>query len=268
MWDEVKADRETVMNLSKIVLSSTSTEPGGLQPFCQLPAHVLHFIHKSHTLCVQYAIFVWNYIYLLFTATKFRLIRNAEDKIFLELIGCFFFFRVVHKNTIKWSPFQFLLLWLLTCFFDGFHPDITGSSHVSLAQPQKAPADHSSRQGGVGHSRGRSYQRAAECEGQKSWCIQAHHTVTRHSSAQGPSEQPTLALNRLLMNRPDQGLYSKKYTCRKAFIGKETKNLSSKCTTCAVWLHEDKIQSFTIARYTGYTTRCHFVRSSWRTDHW
>lgn len=113
--------------------------------------------------------------------------------------------------TIKWFPSLFLLLLLLlTCFSDGSGPDITGSSHVSVAQPQKAPADHSSRQGGVGH-RGRSYQRAAECEGQKSWCIQAHHTVTRHSSAQGPSEQATLTLNRLLMSRPAQRLSSKTY---------------------------------------------------------
>lgn len=96
----------------------------------------------------------------------------------------------------------------------GSGPDITGSSHVSVAQPQKAPADHSSRQGGMGH-RGRSYQRAAECEGQKSWCIQAHHTVTRHSSAQGPSEQAALTLNRLLMKSPDQALSSKKYTWNK-----------------------------------------------------
>lgn len=95
-------------------------------------------------------------------------------------------------------------------FLTGLVPDITGSSHVSVAQPQKAPADHSSRQGGVGH-RGRSYQSAAECEGQKSWGIQAHHTVTRHSSAQGPSEQATLTLNRLLLNSPAQRLSFKKY---------------------------------------------------------
>lgn len=113
------------------------------------------------------------------------------------------------ENTIKWFPSQFLLLWLLTCFFDGSRPDITGSSRVSAAHPQKAPADHSSRRGGVGY-RGRSYQRAAECEGQKSWCIQAHHTVTRHSSAQGPSEQAALTLNRLLMSSPAQGLSSKR----------------------------------------------------------
>lgn len=95
------------------------------------------------------------------------------------------------KNNIEWFPFPFPppLTAEMFFFFDGSAPDITGSSRVSLAQPQKAPADHSSRQGGVGHSRGRSYQGAAECEGQKSWCIQAHHTVTRHSSAQGPSEQ-------------------------------------------------------------------------------
>lgn len=137
---------------------------------------------------------------------------------------------VPSENTIKWFPSQFLLLWLLACFFDGSGPDITGSSHVSLAQPQKAPADHSSRQGGVGH-RGRSYQRAAECEGQKSWCIQAHHTVTRHSSAQGPSEQAALTLNRLLMNSPAQGLSSKKHTCRKTFARRK------KTTVISSWAH-------------------------------
>jgi len=42
-----------------------------------------------------------------------------------------------------------------------------------------------------GH-RGRSYQSAAECEGQKSRCIHARRTVTRHSSAQGPSERAAL----------------------------------------------------------------------------
>lgn len=106
------------------------------------------------------------------------------------------------------------LTYIFFFFSMGSGPDITGSSHVSAAQPQKAPADHSSRQGGVGH-RGRSYQRAAECEGQKSWCIQAHHTVTRHSSAQGPSEQAALTLNRLLMKSPAQALSSKKYTWNK-----------------------------------------------------
>lgn len=85
-------------------------------------------------------------------------------------------------------------------FSDGSSPDITGNSRVSLAQPEEAPADRCSRQGGVGHSRGRSYQGAAECEGQKSRCIQARRTVTRHSSAQGPSEQPALASHRLLFN--------------------------------------------------------------------
>lgn len=107
------------------------------------------------------------------------------------------------ENTIKCFPSPFLLLRLLTFFFllfDGSGPDITGNSRVSLAQPEKAPADRRSRRGGVGHSRGRSYQGAAECEGQKSRCIQARRTVTRHSSAQGPSEPPALASHRLLFN--------------------------------------------------------------------
>ncbi|KAJ8012188.1 hypothetical protein DPEC_G00066080 [Dallia pectoralis] len=41
---------------------------------------------------------------------------------------------------------------------------------------------------------GRSYQSAAECEGQKSRCIEAQHTVTRHSPAQGPLEQSSYSL--------------------------------------------------------------------------
>lgn len=137
----------------------------------------------------------------------------------------FFSMGVPSEYTIKWFHSQFLLLWLLTCFFDGPGLDITGSGHVSLAQPQKALADHSSRQGGVGHRRGRSYQRAAECEGQKSWCIQACHTVTRHSSAQCPSEQPTLTLNRLLMNSPALVLDSKKCTFRITCMTQEKFNL-------------------------------------------
>lgn len=96
-------------------------------------------------------------------------------------------------------------------FFDGSGLDITGSSYFSAAQLQKAPADHCSRQGVVGH-RGRSYQEAAECEGQKSWCIQAHRTVTRHSSAQVPSEQAALTLNWLLKKSAGEGLSSITYT--------------------------------------------------------
>lgn len=102
------------------------------------------------------------------------------------------------ENTIKRFPPPPLLPFFF--FLDGSSPGITGNSRVSLAQPEKAPADRRSRQGGVGHSRGRSYQGAAECEGQKSRCIQARRTVTRHSSAQGPSEQPALASHRLLFN--------------------------------------------------------------------
>lgn len=114
---------------------------------------------------------------------------------------------VASANTIKWLPSQFLLLWLLTCFFFliGLVQTLQGAAMSQQPSLKKAPADHSSRQGGVGH-RGRSYHRAAECEGQKSWCIQAHHTVTRHSSAQGPSEQAAFTLNRLLMSSPAQGL--------------------------------------------------------------
>lgn len=36
-------------------------------------------------------------------------------------------------------------------FFDEFGPDLTESSRFSAAQLQKAPADHCSRQGVVGH---------------------------------------------------------------------------------------------------------------------
>lgn len=101
----------------------------------------------------------------------------------------------------------YIFICLLFFFFERSVSDITGSSLVSVAQPQKT---NSSRQGGVGH-RGRSYHRAAECEGQKSWGIQAHRTVTRHSSAQGSSEQAAFTLNR---HSPAQGLHT---PCRKAF---------------------------------------------------
>lgn len=40
MWDEVKADRETVMNLYKNVLSSTTTEPGGM--------HTMNYFHPFY----------------------------------------------------------------------------------------------------------------------------------------------------------------------------------------------------------------------------
>lgn len=119
-------------------------------------------------------------------------------------------------RTIKCFLSEFLLLWLLKCFLMGLVQTLQGAavSQWPSLKKKRAPADHSSRQGGEGH-RGRSYQGAAECEGQKSWCIQAHRTVTRHSSAQGPSEQAALTLNRLLMKSPAQGLSSKKHTRRK-----------------------------------------------------
>lgn len=40
MWDEVKADRETVMNLYKNVLSSMTTEPGGM--------HTMNYFHPFY----------------------------------------------------------------------------------------------------------------------------------------------------------------------------------------------------------------------------
>lgn len=176
----------------------------------QLPMYV----SSVYCCCVKFPFCFWH-VDVLLPKNYLTFIRCAGGKIGYSLIGGFPGEYLV-ANTIKWLPSQFLLC-LADMFFDRSGPDITESSHVSTAQPQKAPADHSSRQGGVGH-RGRSYQRAAECEGQKSWCIQAHHTVTRHSSAQGPSEQAAFTLNRLLMNSPTQDLSSKKYTRRKTFM--------------------------------------------------
>lgn len=104
------------------------------------------------------------------------------------------------ENTIKWFPFFVPSPLTADIFLMGLVQTLLGRAASLWPQPEQAPADRCSRQGGVGHSRGRSYQGATECEGQKSRCIQARCTVTRHSSAQGPSEQPALASHRLLFN--------------------------------------------------------------------
>lgn len=195
----------------------------------------------SHCFCEK---FLFCFCWLIWSKCKFT--RRAGGKIHSDLD-----WKLSRRVPNKILSGGFLLSFsssdCLTCFFCFFSPmgsgpDITGSSHVSAAQPQKAPADHSSRQGGVGH-RGRSYQRAAECEGQKSWCIQAHHTVTRHSSAQGPSEQAALTLNRLLMKSPAQDLTSKKCRWKKKNLCSYRKSFMSLWAGINTPLYLSKYQS-------------------------
>ncbi len=108
----------------------------------------------------------------------------------------------------------------------------------------KRPRQIRSRQGEVGH-RGRSYQRAAECEGQKSWCIQAHHTVTRHSSAQGPSEQAALTFKSWTVQLgvyPSESTHVETPLCEKK---KKTSGEQKGAQQCGArdWLNNDRFKN-------------------------
>lgn len=145
MWDEVKADRETVMNLSKIVPSSTTTEPGGLQPFCQLPAHVL-LIHKSRMLCVcqmRYNHFCFKFYLFIVHQNLIQIHQKCWRQNILRIDWMFFF---------SWWCIQILLSGLLfsssssDCwhvFLMGFVQTLQGAamSHwPSLKSPQQITA--------------------------------------------------------------------------------------------------------------------------------
>lgn len=157
MWDEVKADKETVMNLYEMSCPALTQS----QVACNRIMNYFHPFYffltitlghpkllNLHLCQLQSVVFV---ICQTSNSTSSDMLEAKCAQIWLEVFSGEYPMKILLSGFLLSSSSSDCWHVFFLFFFDGSGPDITESSHVSLAQPQKAPADHSSRQGGVGH---------------------------------------------------------------------------------------------------------------------